>query len=248
MSLLAPSPETRCGPSVSLTMPMMENSTSASYSLGSDPWSAVNTSSYSPPHPSSRSSTGLPEAAAISSTDGPLGMKESSTSMPTPDAEHIVFSAVPRPSERSMQEVTAPEAAMATPSATLGTGTYRHCLASTASIPRSRDTNPAAGPPRGPVTATTSPGLAPERSIGLLPSMDPIAVTVTTPGPGLVSPPAIPVPQNSAHWLSPLMMSYAACASRSHGSARDASRPVGRAPMAARSLRLTAPAYHPNCS
>lgn len=74
-------------------------------------------------------------------------------------------------------------------------------------MPRSMDAKPAAGPPRGPVTQTTSPGLAPVRSIGLLPSMAPRAVVVTTPGPCLVSPPAMPVPQNSAHWLIPLMMS-----------------------------------------
>ena len=59
--------------------------------------------------------------------------------------------------------------------------------------------------------------------------MDPSAVVVTTPGPTLVSPPAIPVPQNSAHWLIPLIMS-------------------GRAPIAARSLKLTAAEYQPNCS
>ena len=74
-------------------------------------------------------------------------------------------------------------------------------------MPSSIDAKPAAGSPRGPVTATTSPGRAPERSIGGLPSMAPRAVVDTTPGPGLVSPPAIPVPQNSAHWLMPLMMS-----------------------------------------
>ena len=115
-------------------------------------------------------------------------------------------------------------------------------------MPSSSETNPAAGPPTGPVTATTSPGLAPERSIGFLPSMDPSAVVVTTPGPTLVSPPAIPVPQNSAHWLIPLIMSYAAWASRSPGRTSDASIPVGRAPIAARSLKLTAAEYQPNCS
>ncbi len=78
--------------------------------------------------------------------------------------------------------------------------------------------------------------------------MEPIAVVVTPPGPDLVSPPAIQVPQTSAHWLTPLMMSYAAWASRSGGSASAARIPVGLAPMAARSLKLTAAAYHPNCS
>ncbi len=32
------------------------------------------------------------------------------------------------------------------------------------------------------------------------------------------------------------------------GRAREAMKPVGLAPMAARSLKLTAAAYHPNCS
>lgn len=101
----------------------MENSTSASYNLSSLSWSAVNTSSYSPPHPRRRSLTSLPEAFAISSTHGPWGMNDSSTSIPTPDAEQSVFRAVPRPSDRSMQDVTTPVPAMATPSATLGMGT-----------------------------------------------------------------------------------------------------------------------------
>lgn len=65
----------------------------------------------------------MPEASAISSTEGPRGMKDSSTSIPTPDAEQMVFSAVPRPSERSMHDETTPVPAMATPSATLGMGT-----------------------------------------------------------------------------------------------------------------------------
>lgn len=115
-------------------------------------------------------------------------------------------------------------------------------------MPSSRERNPAAGPPRGPVTATMSPSFAPVRNMGLLPSMDPSAVPATTPGPIFVSPPAMPVPQNSAHWLMPLIMSYAACESRSPGSARADRSPVGLAPMAARSLKLTAAAYHPNCS
>lgn len=50
-------------------------------------------------------------------------MKDSSISIPTPDMAQRVFSAVPNPSERSMQDVTAPDPAMAAPSATLGTGT-----------------------------------------------------------------------------------------------------------------------------
>ena len=84
--------------------------------------------------------------------------------------------------------------------------------------------------------------------MGGLPSMVPRAVPQTIPGPGLVSPPAMPVPQNSQHWSMPLMMSYAAWASRSRGRARAARKPVGLAPMAARSLKFTAAAYHPNCS
>lgn len=99
----------------------------------------MNTSSYSPPHPSRRSLTGLPEASAISSTDGPRGMKESSISIPTCESLHRVFSAVPRPSDRSMHEVTAPDEASASPSATLGTGTYRDWRASSASRPSSID-------------------------------------------------------------------------------------------------------------
>ena len=83
----------------------------------------MKSSSYSPPHPRRISSTVFPEASAISSTDGPLGMNDSSISIPTPDMAHRVFSAVPNPSDRSMQEVTAPDFAMAAPSATLGTGT-----------------------------------------------------------------------------------------------------------------------------
>ena len=83
----------------------------------------MKTSSYSPPQPRSRSLSGLPDSSAISSTQGPRGMNPSSTSMPTPDASQRVFSAVPRPSDRSMQDVTAPDPAMACPSATLGTGT-----------------------------------------------------------------------------------------------------------------------------
>ena len=106
----------------------------------------------------------------------------------------------------------------------------------------------AAGPPSGPVTQTTSPGRAPLLSIGSLSSISPMAVPVTIPGPFLVSPPAIPVPQNSAHWSIPLMMSQAACNSRSSGSANAARNPTGLAPMAARSLKLTAAEYHPNCS
>ena len=167
----------------------------------------MKSSSYSPPHPRRISSTVFPEASAISSTDGPLGMNDSSISIPTPDMEQRVFNAVPNPSDRSMQDVTAPDPAMAAPSATLGTGTYRHWRASSESMPSSRERNPAAGPPMGPVTATTSPSFAPERSMGFLPSISPRAVLVTTPGPIFVSPPAIPVPQYSAHWLMPLMMS-----------------------------------------
>ncbi len=108
---------------MSFTTPIMENSTSRSYSLWSLSLSAVNTSSYSPPHPRRRSSTPLPEAAAISSTHGPTGMKERSISIPTPDAAHSVLRAVPSPSERSMHEVTAPDAAISAPSATRGIGT-----------------------------------------------------------------------------------------------------------------------------
>lgn len=175
-------------------------------------------------------------------------MKSRSTSMPTPDAWHRVLRAVPSPSDRSMQDVTAPLEAMAAPSATLGMGTYRDSLASGRSTPSSRETNPAAGEPSGPVTATTSPGDAPLLSIGFLPSIEPRAVPATIPGPTLVSPPTIPVPQNSQHWSIPLMMSYAAWTSRSSGSARAARNPVGRAPMAARSLKFTAAAYQPNCS
>ena len=137
---------------------------------------------------------------------------------------------------------------MAMPSATFGMGTYRASLASGASTPRSRAMNAAAGEPRGPVTATTSPGLAPDLVMGWRPSMVPRAVPATIPGPVLVSPPTIPVPQNSQHWSMPLMMSYAAWASRSRGSASAARNPVGLAPMAARSLKLTAAEYHPNCS
>ena len=83
----------------------------------------MKTSSYSPPQPRSRSLTSLPDASAISSTDGPLGMNDSSTSMPTPEAAHMVLSAVPSPSDRSKHDVTTPVAAIASPSATLGTGT-----------------------------------------------------------------------------------------------------------------------------
>ena len=186
---------------------MMENSTSASYSLSRRSLSAVKRSSYSPPHPSRRSLAGLPDASAISSTQGPRGMNSSSTSIPTPDAEHMVFRAVPRPSDRSMQEVTAPDLAMATPSSTRGMGTYRASFASGASRPFSRAMNAAAGPPTGPVTATMSPGRAPDLLMGGLPSIVPSAVPATIPGPVLVSPPTIPVPQNSQHWSMPLMMS-----------------------------------------
>ncbi len=70
-----------------------------------------------------RSASDFPDASAISSTDGPRGMNDSSTSIPTFDAEHNVLSAVPRPSERSMHDVTAPDSANAIPSATRGTGT-----------------------------------------------------------------------------------------------------------------------------
>ena len=175
-------------------------------------------------------------------------MKSSSTSMPTPDDAHIVLSAVPRPSDRSMHEVTAPLSAIAMPSATFGMGTYNESLASEASMPRSRAMNAAAGDPRGPVTATTSPGLAPDLVMGCRPSMVPRAVPATIPGPVFVSPPTIPVPQNSQHWSMPLMMSYAAWASRSRGRANAARNPVGLAPIAARSLKLTAAEYHPNCS
>ena len=175
-------------------------------------------------------------------------MKSNSTSMPTPDAEHRVFRAVPRPSDRSMHEVTTPDLDMATPSSTRGMGTYRLSLASCASRPFSIAMNAAAGPPRGPVTATTSPGLAPDLSIGGLPSIVPRAVPATIPGPGFVSPPTMPVPQNSQHWSIPLMMSYADWESRSGGRASAARNPTGLAPMAARSLKLTAAAYHPNCS
>lgn len=208
----------------------------------------MNTSSYSPPQPRSRSFASFPEASAISSTYGPRGMKSSSTSMPTPDAAHSVFRAVPSPSERSMQDVTALDSAMAMPSSTRGMGTYRESLASGASRSRSSAMNAAAGVPRGPVTATTSPLFAPDLSIGCLPSMLPRAVPATIPGPVLVSPPTMPVPQNSQHWSMPLMMSYAAWASRSSGRASAARKPVGLAPMAARSLKLTAAAYQPNCS
>ena len=75
-----------------------------------------------------------------------------------------------------------------------------------------------------------------------------MAVPVTMPGPTFVSPPTMPVPQNSAHWSMPLTMSYAAWASRSNGRASAARSPVGLAPIAARSLKFTAAAYHPNCS
>ncbi len=85
--------------------------------------SAVNSNSYSPPQPRRRSDTGLPERAAISSTHAPFGMKSSSMSIPTPDAWHNVLRAVPRPSDRSMHDVTAPEPAMAAPSAMRGIGT-----------------------------------------------------------------------------------------------------------------------------
>ncbi len=191
----------------SFTMPIMENSTSASYSLSNLSLSAVNSSSYSPPHPSRRSFGGFPESSAISSTHGPRGMKSSSMSIPTPDDEHMVFRAVPRPSDRSMHAVTAPQPAMADPSATRGIGTYRDSFASSASTPFSSAMNAAAGEPSGPVTATTSPTFAPDLSIGGLPSMVPRAVPHTIPGPTFVSPPAMPVPQNSQHWSIPLIMS-----------------------------------------
>ena len=113
----------RSGLPESFTMPMMENSTSASYSLSSLSLSAVNSSSYSPPHPMRRSLTGFPDSSAISSTQAPFGMKSSSISIPTPDAAQSVLSAVPSPSDRSMHDVTAPDPAMARPSSTLGMGT-----------------------------------------------------------------------------------------------------------------------------
>ncbi len=188
-------------------MPIMENSTLVSYSLYRRSLSAVKTSSYSPPHPRRRSDAGLPDSAAISSTHGSRGMNPSSTSIPTPDALQIVLRAVPRPSERSMQDVTAPDSAMAIPSSTLGMGTQRVSMASGASIPRSSEMNAAVGPPSGPVTATTSPAQAPPLSMGRLSSMVPRAVPVTIPGPCLVSPPTTAVPQNSQHWSMPLMMS-----------------------------------------
>lgn len=122
MSLLS-DPEVRWGPPVSFTMPMIENSTSSSYRLPRRSGSAVKTSSYSPPQPRRRSSIGRPEASATSSTEGPTGMNESSISIPTPESAQRVFRAVPRPSERSMQDVTAPDLAIAAPSATLGMGT-----------------------------------------------------------------------------------------------------------------------------
>lgn len=108
---------------MSLTTPMIENGTSASYRRLSLSLSAVKSSSYSPPHPNRSSRTSLPEASAISSTDGPFGMNDSSTSIPTPESAQMVFRAVPRPSERSMHEVTAPDEAIAAPSVTLGIGT-----------------------------------------------------------------------------------------------------------------------------
>ena len=50
-------------------------------------------------------------------------MNESSISMPTPESAQRVFRAVPRPSERSMHDVTTSLSAMAMPSSTLGMGT-----------------------------------------------------------------------------------------------------------------------------
>lgn len=102
---------------------MMKNSTSASYSLSSLFASAVKSSSYSPPQFNRRSFTDLPLFSAISSTEGPLGMKESSMSIPTFESLQSVFRAVARPSERSMQDVTAPDAAIAAPSEIFGMGT-----------------------------------------------------------------------------------------------------------------------------
>lgn len=61
----------RWGAPVSFTIPIMWNSTSASYSLSSLSASAVKSSSYSPPQPRRSSLTSFPEASAISSTHGP---------------------------------------------------------------------------------------------------------------------------------------------------------------------------------
>ena len=70
----------------------------------------------------------------------------------------------------------------------------------------------------------------------------------TIPGPGFVSPPTTSVLQNSQHWSIPLAMSRRSDSSISPGILMAVRSPTGRAPIAARSLKFTAAAVHPNCS
>ncbi|CAM5695589.1 hypothetical protein SANTM175S_06079 [Streptomyces antimycoticus] len=150
------------------------------------------------------------------------------------------------PSLTSVMAV-APSPAAAGPAWYGGSG--RRCASTKARgerKPRESTACPAADQPSHPVTATTSPGRAPDRVTGSWLRRSPRAVMATVMvSPRTTSPPTTAAP---ATWHSsriPSISSAGQVTGRSAGTTRPSSSAVGTAPMAAMSARFWAAALRP---
>ena len=170
---------------------------------------------------------------------------------PTPDASRMCRRSPSRPSLRSSAAEATPRSAM--PSAMRGVGCSSRCRACAsnsagkAMLPRSASSASRASP-SVPLTYTSSPARAPERSSAwLLPSTtgtSPNTVMQMFSGPRVVSPPTSSQPWASASASRP-RENASSQASSTRGSASASVKASGVAPQAARSLRLTASALWP---
>ena len=145
----------------------------------------------------------------------------------------------------------APRVAASGPASYGGSG--RRCAATSAArsgpgavTPAFSSARPAAAAPTFPVSATTSPGLAPRLVTGSRPARSPSAVTAkVTTSALLVSPPATPAPAAAASLAIPSASSRTHPTSRSPGPAKLTRSAVGFAPIAAMSARFLAAAFRP---
>ncbi len=97
------------------------------------------------------------------------------------------------------------------------------------------------------MTRITSPAEAPERGTGVPPSSVPMTVTATTSTPAdETSPPTTGHPATCDAWATPSMTpSVTSPPPADSGTHSATSAPMGRAPMAARSLNAPMSAFHP---
>ena len=146
-----------------------------------------------------------------------------------------------------------PRAARTAPAASRGSGRCSAARSGTASgrssdnrSSRSSRSRPAAEAPTVPVSASRSPGRASSRRRSWSGYASPSMATLTTSGPGLrtVSPPTISDPVRRASSLIPSYSSSTSAVWPGRRATETRPRP-GRAPIAARSDRLTARAFQP---